>query len=142
MSKLTINSAKVAEMYNILIVVRSRLPEPDTRHTWFQEPVKLEDAYGRIWPIPVEYDYSMMEGALRGKFQNGRGKSLVERNRWQLFDSTNTQHIISPVNWEPIPGMKITMAMIIPQNDNIVVCPRLNCISTSFHMAMGGGQVW
>jgi hypothetical protein len=44
-------------MYNVLLSVRSRLSEPDTRHTWFQEPMRFEDAYGRVWPIPVEYDY-------------------------------------------------------------------------------------
>jgi hypothetical protein len=31
----------------------------DTRHTWFQEPLKLEDAFGRSIPIPAEYGWSV-----------------------------------------------------------------------------------
>jgi hypothetical protein len=44
-------------MYNVLLSVRSRLSEPDTRHTWLQKPMRFEDAYGGVLPIPVEYDY-------------------------------------------------------------------------------------
>ena len=32
-----------------------QLESPDTRYTWFQEPVKFEDALGRIFPVPSEY---------------------------------------------------------------------------------------
>jgi hypothetical protein len=84
----------------------------------------------------------MMEGALRGKFQKGRGKRLVERDQWQLFDSTNPRTVFSAENWEPIPGMKITMAMIIPQSDDMMVCPRLNCASKLYTDALGGGKIW
>ena len=31
----------------------------DTRHTWVQEPVKFEDALGRIFPVPSEYDWEV-----------------------------------------------------------------------------------
>jgi hypothetical protein len=55
--------------------------------------MRFEDAYDRLWPIIVEYDYSMMERALRGKFQSGRGKTLVEQDQWQLFDSADPEHI-------------------------------------------------
>ena len=34
-------------------------PHPDTSHTWFQEPVRFEDALGRIIPIPSEYNWSV-----------------------------------------------------------------------------------
>jgi hypothetical protein len=43
--------------------------------------MRLEDAYGRIWPILAEYDYSMVEGLLRGKFLHGRGRQFVEENQ-------------------------------------------------------------
>lgn len=46
-------------MYNVMLSIRSRLAEPDTRHTWLQKPIQFEDAYGRFWPIPVEFDYSV-----------------------------------------------------------------------------------
>jgi hypothetical protein len=125
-----------------MVLIRSRLCGPDNSHTWFQEPMRFEDPYGRILPIPVEYSYMMIEGLVRGKFRSGRGKSLVERDQWQLFDSTNTKHIFSPENWEPIPGMRITMAMIIPQRSDDMLCPRLNCPSSSYTDASGGGKSW
>jgi hypothetical protein len=31
----------------------------DVRHTWFQEPIKLEDAFGRLIPIPPEYGWAV-----------------------------------------------------------------------------------
>lgn len=84
----------------------------------------------------------MIEGLVQGKFQSGRGKNLVERGHWQLIDSTNTKNIFSPENWEPIPGMKITVAMIIPQRSEDVLCPRFNCPSSSYTDALGGGKNW
>lgn len=50
-------SSKVSEIYNTVLWVRTRLSEPDTRHTWLQEPMRWEDAYGRVFPIPAEFDY-------------------------------------------------------------------------------------
>lgn len=84
----------------------------------------------------------MMEGALRGHFQKGRGKKLVERNQWQLFDPSRPQTVFSAQNWEPFPGMEFTMAMIIPQSSDQIVCPRLNCSSKSYTDVLGGGKIW
>ncbi|CZR67156.1 uncharacterized protein PAC_17055 [Phialocephala subalpina] len=142
LSEVTLRTcSKVSEIYNAILWVQTHLSKPDTRHTWLQEPMRWEDAYGRVFPIPVEFDYPMMEGALRGHFREGRGKKLVERNQWQLFDPSNPRTIFSAENWEPFPGMKITMAMIIPQYDDQMVCPRLNCSSKSYTEALGGGKI-
>jgi hypothetical protein len=35
---------------------RKSAPAPELRYTWVQEPVKFEDALGRIIPVPSEYD--------------------------------------------------------------------------------------
>ncbi|PVH68040.1 hypothetical protein DL98DRAFT_662356, partial [Cadophora sp. DSE1049] len=133
--------SKICEIHNTVLWVRNRLSQPDTRHTWLQEPMRWEDAYGRVFPIPAEFDYPMMEGALRGHFRDGRGKKLVERNQWQLFDPSSPGTVFSAENWDPFPGMKITMAMIIPQFDDQMVCPRLNCSSKSYTDAPGGGKI-
>lgn len=133
--------SKVSEIYNNTLWIRTHLSQPDTRHTWLQEPMQWEDAYGRVFPIPAEFDYPMMEGALRGHFREGRGMKLVKNNQWQLFDPSNPRVIFSEENWEPFPGMKITMAMIIPQFDSQMVCPRLNCLSKSYTDAIGGGKI-
>jgi hypothetical protein len=113
-----------------MVLIRSRLYGPNISHTWFQEPMRFEDPYGRIWPIPVEYNYMMVEGLVRGKFKSGRGKSLVERDQWQLFESTNTKHIFSPENWEPIPGMKITMVI---SDDNSANSPLTRLLASPLY---------
>ena len=136
------SSAKVGQIYNMLLAVHSQLSRVDKQFAWFQDPMKLEDAYGRLWPIPVEHSYLMVKGAIKGKFQTGVGKSLVARNQWVLFDPSNTQKIFSPENWDPVPGMRITMAMILPQMEDKYLCPRLDCPSTIFTDALGGGNNW
>ncbi|OBT58091.1 hypothetical protein VE04_01819 [Pseudogymnoascus sp. 24MN13] len=133
--------SKVSEIYTAVLWLQTHHSEPDTRYTWLQEPMRWEDAYGRVIPIPVEFDYPMMEGALRGHFQKGRGKKLVERNQWQLFDPSNPRTIYSAENWEPCPGMKITMAMIISQSNDQIVCPRPICSSKSYTDATGSGKI-
>jgi hypothetical protein len=44
-------------MYNIILWVRTRLTEPDTRHIWLQDPMRFKDAYRRIFPISAEFGY-------------------------------------------------------------------------------------
>ncbi|KAL2008636.1 hypothetical protein VTN00DRAFT_6830 [Thermoascus crustaceus] len=36
--------------------LQTTLPSPDLRYTWVQDPVRFEDALGRVIPIPSEYD--------------------------------------------------------------------------------------
>ncbi|KAG4438704.1 hypothetical protein IFR05_005831 [Cadophora sp. M221] len=108
-----ITYARINEIYEFLFFLRSNLSKLDTRHTYLQEPMRFEDAYGR--------------------------KTLVERDMWQLFETSNAQNVLSASNWEPLPGMEITMAMIVPRRDNSLSCPRLNCLSKASQDAPGGG---
>ena len=32
---------------------------PDLEHTWAQAPIKFEDVFGRIMPVPAEYDWDL-----------------------------------------------------------------------------------
>ena len=34
-------------------------PTPDIRYTWAQMPVRFEDAFGRVLPIPSEYNWGV-----------------------------------------------------------------------------------
>ncbi|KAH6672071.1 hypothetical protein B0J14DRAFT_669653, partial [Halenospora varia] len=58
LSEVTLRTcSRVSEIYNTILWIRTRLSRPDTRHTWLQEPMRWEDAYGRVFPILVEFDY-------------------------------------------------------------------------------------
>lgn len=84
----------------------------------------------------------MVEAVVRARFREGRGKRLVEKNQWQLLDPRNTRRHIDADTWEFIPGMKITMAMVIPQIDQNMRCLRPGCPSTAYLKAPGDGSIW
>jgi hypothetical protein len=43
----------------IVTKLQSSPPKPNISYTWFQEPIRFEDALGRIIPIPSEYSWSV-----------------------------------------------------------------------------------
>ena len=43
------------QLVSLLTKASSTPPSPDTRFTWAQAPVRLEDALGRVLPVPSEY---------------------------------------------------------------------------------------
>lgn len=47
------------KIVNYLSSLQSASLTIDTKHTFFQQPMRLEDAYGRILPIPAEYGWSV-----------------------------------------------------------------------------------
>lgn len=40
-------------------VTDRKSPRVDSKYTWFQQPLRFEDAVGRVVPIPVEYGWSV-----------------------------------------------------------------------------------
>ena len=120
------------------------MPYPDLRHTWFQDPVKLEDALGRILPIPSEYNYSKVEAIVKDQFKAGPGRQRVLQGDYELFDAKNSNHMISNSEWTGLlPGMNIKMAIIVEQPfSEVECCPMPRCISRNFRAMQGGGNVW
>jgi hypothetical protein len=49
------------QILSILTKMQTTAPTIDSRHTWFQEPVRFEDAFGRIIPVPSEYGWSVSD---------------------------------------------------------------------------------
>lgn len=49
------------QIIDILMRQNSTTTAPDLHHTWFQQPVKFEDALGRILPIPSEYNLGVFD---------------------------------------------------------------------------------
>ena len=44
------------QIIDLLMRQQNTNAAPDLHHTWFQQPVKFEDALGRILPVPSEYN--------------------------------------------------------------------------------------
>jgi hypothetical protein len=55
------------EIYNLLVSIQTKLPTPDTRHTFFQDPMQVEDAFGHLFPVPVEYNWEVSVGSEESK---------------------------------------------------------------------------
>ena len=45
------------QIMNFMAHLNASAPSPEMRFTWFQEPIRFEDAMGRFIPIPSEYDW-------------------------------------------------------------------------------------
>jgi hypothetical protein len=48
-----------SEMMDVFTMVMKSVPPPDLYHTWFQPPMRLEDALGRVIIVPLEYDWDV-----------------------------------------------------------------------------------
>ncbi|KAF2835247.1 hypothetical protein M501DRAFT_942486 [Patellaria atrata CBS 101060] len=134
------------KIITILTDIQTSGPVPNLQYTWFQEPVRFEDAMGRVFPVPSEYTWGKLRAVLVEQFRNGPGYEKVLAGEFELFNSMDsTQDISGHEDSETlIPGMRITMAIIIGQYDwrGSNRCPRPGCKSTTFEPHKGGGSSW
>ncbi|WPG98474.1 Hypothetical protein R9X50_00126500 [Acrodontium crateriforme] len=131
------------QVMNILTVMSTQPPAVDTKHTWFQEPIRFEDAFGRIIPVPSEYGWSKMEAIILDQFSCGPGHDKVFAGEYELFDSKDSSKIIAGSNSIFAPGMSITMAVVIGRYEkaDTTSCPKPGCRSKIFQPSEAGGQI-
>ncbi|MCJ1396035.1 hypothetical protein MMC18_008922 [Xylographa bjoerkii] len=132
------------QVYTILLHWQTHLPTLDLKHTWLQDPARLEDALGRIIPVPSEYDYDTVSAIIKAQFQKGPLGRLVAANRYELFNVRNTKSQITKDNWTGfLPGAFIKMAVIVKADlEDGKHCPVRDCTSKSFLETSGGGMTW
>ena len=132
------------QIYEIVLKWQTVAPRPDLRYTWFQDSVRLEDALGRVLPIPSEYGYSKVEAVIRDQFKVGPGRRMVRDGKYELFDARNRNRIISHASWTGlIPGTTIKMTVILEQYfSEADRCPMPSCCSQTFRAVLEGGHVW
>jgi hypothetical protein len=115
---------------------------PDTRWTYFQAPFVVEDALGFKFPVPSEYDYSMLDNIIRHRFQEGAGSTEVVLGNYE-FCKTNLRSAAITATSRLVPGTAITMSIIIPTFQFIdKACPMPKCPSFQATNYSGGGYVW
>jgi hypothetical protein len=79
------------QIYDLIWKSHTNLPRPDLRYTWFQDPVKLEDALGRVIPVPSEYGYSKLEAIIKDQFKVGPGRQQVMDGDYEIFNTKNSK---------------------------------------------------
>ncbi|KAF2182465.1 hypothetical protein K469DRAFT_690916 [Zopfia rhizophila CBS 207.26] len=120
-----------------LLVKMQESPTPALQYTWFQAPVKFEDALGRVFPIPSEFDWLKVEAIIAAHFSTGPGHAKVAAGEYELFDPLDSSEVISKSNFNGLrPGMSLTMALIIGRYSHEFGgnerCPRPGCRSSDF----------
>ncbi|EEU37031.1 uncharacterized protein NECHADRAFT_86719 [Fusarium vanettenii 77-13-4] len=127
----------------IVTQLQSQPPRPDTGRTWFQDPVRFEDALGRVLPIPSEYGWSKVHAIILDHFSTGPGSGKVKAEEYLLFNSLDSSQILLQARTESLmPGMSITMAFIIGRHGPTTLgnCPRAGCVSSKIETSDAGGK--
>ena len=141
----------------------------DTAHSWFQAPIRFEDALGQVIPFPSECDFHVwiryfcvlstltcfqdLQRLISSRFepreggQSRPGYHKVQSQEFELFDSANSRCVVTESNFDLlVPGMGITMAFTVGQYvikpENYPCCPRPGCGSRASKSHRSGGRVW
>lgn len=129
----------------VLDIQTSLAKPPDIRWTFFQDPIIVEDALGRKFPLPSEYDYSLLDTIIKHKFQDGPGAVQVSAGHYEIMDAKNRLHILS-VDSQLRPGGTVTMAILVSGPWSTILtdecCPMPWCQSIETTKVLGGGRQW
>ncbi|KAH7095377.1 hypothetical protein FB567DRAFT_556603 [Paraphoma chrysanthemicola] len=128
------------QIYAVVLDIRDNLL--DTRWTYFQACVKVEDALGVFFSIPAECDYYMLVTIIERKFETGIGAADVQSGNYELCLTQKRSELIT-AETKLMPGIAITMAIMINTSTaSYGVCPMPGCGSTKASATVGGAFVW
>ncbi|PVH98837.1 hypothetical protein DM02DRAFT_680954 [Periconia macrospinosa] len=130
------------QSYGILVEIKSSLTRPDTRWTYFQDPLMVEDALGFRFPVPSEYDFGLLEAVIKQRFVSGPGSTEVKAGNYEYLNTRNSGRVIQQDS-RLLPGTSIIMAiLVVPPKLTDAVCPMPNCRSSETTACSGGGRNW
>jgi hypothetical protein len=133
---------RTQQIYNVVLQVRDSLATLDTRWTHFQECIRVEDALGLPFAVPSECDYSMLITIIHRRFDSGPGAADVYAGNYELY-VTNKRSELVTANTKLVPGIAITMAIIISTGRNFETrCPITQCGSLKVAAGPGGVLLW
>jgi len=140
------SSVSTQQIYSLVLEIRGAvLNRPDIRWTFLQDPILVEDALGRKFPVPSEYDFGLLDRIIRHKFETGPGSAEVKWGDYQILDAKDRNLVLSSQS-RLRPGSLLVMAILIGPPPGGVVndqeCPRPRCSSAKTMQAEGGGRVW
>lgn len=127
-----------------MLEIRTSLSGVNTRFTFFQELVRVEDVLGRVFPFPSECSVEALNAEIKARFKRGIGKAEVMAGDFEIFNAKNSDQVLTTSDSDRfLPGMSIYMAIVLESvSDNNDMCPMPRCTSTSFVHAVGGGRTW
>ena len=116
----------------------------DTRFTYFQAPVKVEDVLGRRFVFPSEFSVSTLHTEIVARFKDGPGKLEVAAGDYEIFNTENTDDSLDAAGGSILlPAMSVSMAILRERSDDeSQMCATLGCMSSTAITAPGGGKIW
>ncbi|KAK0619586.1 hypothetical protein B0T14DRAFT_519521 [Immersiella caudata] len=133
------------QIYAVVLEIRGAvLNRPDIRWTYLQDPVLVEDALGRKFPVPSEYDFALLDRIIQHKFVEGPGSTQVSHGDYQIRDARKRDMVLTPGSFLR-PGSSLIMAILVAKpprgtlTDHECPMPRCNSIETT--QVHGGGRV-
>lgn len=138
---LTRSSVSTHKMHTVLLDIKESVL--DVRWTYFQAPIQVEDALGYKFPVPSEYDFSLLQEITQHRFQDESEVAfLINQGEYELSYATNSTQILSS-NARMRPGSQVIMAVILNSEvESKEVCPMPKCPSSEIKSALGGGYKW
>ena len=130
------------QIYTIVLELRASARPLDTRFTYFQEPVRVEDVLGRVFPFPSECSIEALDTEIKARFKHGPGKAEVMAEAYEIANAKDSKQVLTAANDATLlPGMSITMAIVVekPSNESDQ-CP--SCPSRIFEKVICGGKIW
>ncbi|KAH6714436.1 hypothetical protein BKA61DRAFT_481678 [Leptodontidium sp. MPI-SDFR-AT-0119] len=130
------------QIYCVVLEIKSSLALGDTRWTFFQAPIVVEDALGLKFPLPSEYDFLLLDTIIKHRFLEGLGSLEVKVGNYEFFNTKQSTEVLSP-DVRLLPGTSITMAILfqIPEVTEDI-CPIPRCRSDQTATTPGGGRTW
>ena len=135
-----VSSASTQQIYNIALEIHASTRGIDTRFTYFQSPVKVEDVLGRVFPFPAEFSIAALDAEIVDRFKVGPGKSQVAAGHYEIFNARNANELLGNTSDSLLrPGMSVSMSIILDrrtkEDDR---CPVPHCQSTNVFDTRGG----
>lgn len=139
-------STTTQQIYAVVLNIQSSLKGPDVRWSHFQQPLLIEDALGRKYPVPSEGDFGMLKAILEHKFKDGPGAEHVRVGNYELCRSSRRSEVLDPAT-RLLPGTAILMAIILTaptvRMNTTTCCPMPQCQSTEATPCLkGDGLIW
>ena len=114
---------------------------------WAQQPVTLEDALGRLIPLPLELvdSWDMFNMILSKRFENHPGYQKVAKGEFAIEESLSGMEVHREWNWSQCfrPGQKVDMTMVFSASPYLDMaadcCPRCK---TKISATVGSRAQW
>ena len=130
------------DLFNLLFKMQTDVALRTSPTTWFQEPIRFEDACGRIIPIPSEYQYHQVLAVIDAQFATGPTRWIVSSGRYELYNMTNGCNLLTRCDWSDfLPGAYIKMAVFAGVFD-MGGCSSQTCAARFFQSNSCGNRKW